>query len=75
MEIPNIENYLSRFKVINPVTLFEPTKNDIVNALLQKRCPLCGCKLQQTRDKKIWRCKSIRKDRFIIKDETLKKYK
>lgn len=75
MDIPNIEQYLNRFKVIHPVTLFEPTKDDIVNALLKKKCPLCGCNLYQTRDKKLWICKSVRKDKFIIRDEILKKYK
>ena len=75
MELPNIEQYLSRFKVIHPVTLFEPTKEDFVNALLLKKCPLCSCNLYQTRNKKLWRCKSVRKDGFIIRDETLSKYR
>lgn len=73
LNIP-IEQYLKRFKVINPVTLFEPTKDDMVNALLQKRCPLCGTKLYQSRDGKKWFCKSMRRDKYFIRDEVLRKY-
>lgn len=72
----DINKYMSRFKLMpKATTLFEPTRQDITNALLKKCCPLCGRKLYQTRNGKLWRCKSIRKDGFFIKNETLEKYK
>lgn len=63
----NIDQYLSKFRVHNPKTLFPPNFE-----LLQKNlCPICGRKLYLRRDKKIAYCKSKQKDRFIIKGRTL----
>jgi len=71
----NIDKYMSKFKKVRTSTLFEPTKDDITRALLQKKCPLCSRRLYQSRDGKMWRCKSkTTRDGFIIRDEVIKKY-
>jgi len=70
----SIEQYAHKFIKVKQSTLFEPTKQDKVKALLQKRCPLCSCKLYQKRDGTMWYCKSKRKDKFIIRDSELRKY-
>jgi len=71
----NISQYLHKFKKYpKATTLFELQPKDITRALLQKKCPHCGCKLYQTRDKKLWRCKSVKRDGYIIRDEVIKKY-
>ena len=63
----DIENYLKRFKVYNPKTLFPPNFE-----LLQKNlCPICGRKLYLNRQKTIARCKSKVKDKFIIQTKVL----
>lgn len=53
-DIKNIvgEKYLERFKVYNPVTLFEPNWD----ALLERRCPICGNKLKIPRTNRIAYC-------------------
>lgn len=68
------EDKLKGYKVHKPVTLFEQSPAEITYFLRKKRCPKCLRKLYPTRDGKIWRCKSVKKDGFIIKSETLKKY-
>lgn len=65
---------LSKFKVHNPTSLFQPTAVEIVKALKDKRCIICLKKLYLTRDGKIWRCKSKVNDKFIVKAEVMKKY-
>ncbi len=71
----DVEKYLSRFKIYKPTTLFEPTKDDITRALLQKKCILCGRRLYQNRKGDKWFCKSkTANDKFMILDSTLKKY-
>jgi hypothetical protein len=70
----NVEKFMSKFKKVKTSTLFEPSKEDITRALLQKKCPLCSRRLYQSRDGKMWRCKSVVKDGFIIRDEVLKNY-
>ena len=62
-----IEDYLRRFKVFNPKTLFPPNFGNLQKNL----CPICGRKLYLTRDKRIARCKSKVNDKFIIKGQTL----
>lgn len=61
MEIPN--NYLDKFRVFIPETLF-PLQWE---ALLEKRCPVCLCKLYLPRDnKKMVYCKSKKHKKFFI---------
>lgn len=63
----NIEEYLKKFKVHNPITLFPPNFE-----LLQKNlCPVCGRKLYITRNKKMAYCKSKQNDKFIISSKRL----
>lgn len=61
------EEYLSKFRVFNPVTLFPPNFENLQKNL----CPICGRKLYLTKDKRIARCKSKLNDKFIIKGQTL----
>lgn len=42
----NKESFLEKFKVHTLQTLFEPEAKDIVEAMKQKRCLLCGNKLK-----------------------------
>lgn len=66
----DIEKYLSKFKVYIPETLFPLNWN----ALKEKRCPICSCKLYLPRDnKKIVYCKSKKHKRFIIGYEAFMK--
>lgn len=69
-----VDTYMKRFKVVQAHSLFEPSKEDIVNALKKKLCPLCGRKLYPSRDGLIYRCKSKRRDKFIVRAEVLNKY-
>lgn len=71
----SIENYLHKFKKYpKATTLFEPTKNELVQSLIKRVCPHCGCKLYPLRNGKLWICKSKRKDGYRVKTETLAKY-
>lgn len=72
----NISDYLdlSKFKIYKSTSLFEPSKEDLIAALSKKKCPLCGLKLYPTYDKKIYRCKSVKKDGFVIRGEVLSKF-
>lgn len=76
MELNNlkIEEMMSRFKVYQQKTLFPLTAWEIYYWLHQFKCPLCQKKLYWNRDKKIARCKSKKKDSFIITREKLKEY-
>ena len=65
MEI-NTENYLARFKVHNPKTLFPPNFELLRNG----NCPICCHKIYWTKDKRIGYCKSKFKDGFKITRET-----
>lgn len=61
------EDYLKKFKVFNPQTLFPPNFE-----MLQKfRCPVCSRKLYWRVDKKIAYCKSKVKDKFFITQHKL----
>lgn len=56
-------DYLKRFKITNPDTLFEPEWS----ALTVGRCPLCNCKLKFPQNKKIALCSSKKHRKpFII---------
>lgn len=62
-----IEDYLKKFKVHNPQTLFPPNFEN----LQKNKCPICGRKLYLTKNKKIAYCKSKQNDKFVIKCQTL----
>lgn len=72
MEINNYikTDFLKHFKIYYPRSLFEPD----FNYLKEFRCPICLHKLYWNRDKTIARCKSIKRDKFFIKKETLLKF-
>ena len=53
MKIP--PNYIDKFRVILPDTLFPPPFKE---ALSVKRCPLCGCKLKTNLKKTLMICNS-----------------
>ncbi|MCK9371009.1 hypothetical protein M0R04_13950 [Candidatus Dojkabacteria bacterium] len=62
----NLDNYLKHFKVYNPKTLFPPTAWDLYYWIHQFKCPICMRKLYWNRERTIARCKSVRKDKFVI---------
>ena len=63
----NTEEYLKKFKIFYPKTLFPPNFEN-----LQKNCcPVCGRKLYLTRNKKVAYCKSKVKDKFTITGKRL----
>jgi len=68
-----LENYLSRFKVHTPKSLFEPTAWDLTFWLTKGKCPYCQHKLYIDR-KGNGRCKSKRRDKYFITVQKLKKY-
>lgn len=62
--------YMSRFKVFHPQTLFEPTWEN----LKENRCPLCSNKLKFPLKGGMVMCRSNKHGKpFIIKKETLNK--
>ena len=63
----NIEEYLKKFKIHYPKSLFEPD----FRFLQEFRCPICYRKLYWNLDKTIARCKSVKKDKFFIRKEIL----
>jgi len=74
MEIKELlgEEYTEKFKVYFRETLFEPTWGN----LLEDRCPLCGCRLYEARNRPIWYCKSVKhKSRYFIHKDRLQKIK
>jgi len=52
----NIDEYMKRFRIFYPQTLFEPNWK----ALNINCCPLCGNKLKLTLNKKIIYCKGVK---------------
>lgn len=59
----NVDEYMKRFKVFSPSTLFDPD----LSLLKESRCILCANKLKITRDGKRAYCSSIKhKQRFIV---------
>jgi hypothetical protein len=64
----NIEQYLKRFKVYTPETLFPPNWDN----LLSYRCPICNNKLKFPLYKKIAFCSGKKhKKTFVIDRERL----
>jgi len=76
MEISNLisKNFLDKFKVHKPVSLFPPTPKEISLALKEFKCPICMHRLYWNVSKSIARCKSIKRDKFFIRKEVLAKY-
>ncbi len=66
MEI-NTQQYLERFRVFNPKTLFPPD----FSSLQKNKCPICGRKLYITANKKMAYCKSKVNDGFTISGRRL----
>ena len=71
----DLSNYLEKFKIYHPQTLFEPTFEDLLHALTQSRCPLCGNKLRVMRSRPTRYCNGVKhKKTFIISDEKFQKF-
>lgn len=69
------EGYMDKFVVHKPTSLFDPSKEDIIKALSEKKCVICGRRLYQNRKGDKWFCKSkTSNDKFMVLDLTLKKY-
>lgn len=67
--------YLEKFKVHTLQTLFEPEAKDIVEAMKQKRCLLCGNKLKFPLKGKYAMCTSKKHAKpFLVLKEKLNKY-
>lgn len=64
------EEYLRRFRIHYPKSLFEPD----FNFVKEFRCPICYRKLYWNLNKSIARCKSVKKDKFFIRKEVLQKF-
>lgn len=63
-----LDGYMSRFKVYNPDTLFEPDWS----LLIHTRCPLCGNRLKTLRNKKFSICSGKKHGKsFIISAKRL----
>ena len=69
----NTEEFLKRFKIRYPKSLFEPTPAEIHNSLKERRCIYCSRKLKID-IKGNGRCVSKFRDRYFVKAITLKKY-
>ncbi len=61
------QDFLKKFKVHTPITLFEPN----FEKLQKNLCPICGRKLYLNRQKTIFRCKSKINDKFVITSRRL----
>ncbi len=61
-----LNNYLKRFKVFNPSSLFTPDGWDIKYWVSQSRCPLCQRKLYWNLNRTKAFCKSKYRDKFFI---------
>lgn len=70
MEIKNLLSKYQEMKLVPMDTLFEV---DLWRAKEQKKCPKCGCKLYEMRNKPFFYCKSKRNGHsFIIKKSKMK---
>lgn len=68
----DIDEYMKRFRVFNPETLFEPEWN----LLKLNRCPLCGNLMKFTFDGKSAYCSGKKhRKRFFLSMESLEKIK
>lgn len=71
----NKEAYLEKFTVHKSQTLFELEAKDIVEAMKQKRCLLCGNKLKFPLKGKYAMCTSKKHAKpFLVLKEKLEKY-
>lgn len=68
MDIP--ADYLEKFKVIYPKSLFPPSASELRYYILKNRCPICLRRLYWKADLSLGYCKSKRKDGFVITRET-----
>jgi hypothetical protein len=66
-----LEEYLKRFRIFYPKSLFEPD----FSFLKEFRCPICYRKLYWNREKTVARCKSVKNDKFFIRKDVLSKLK
>lgn len=65
-------DYLSKFRVFHPQTLFEPDWN----MLLKDRCPICFNKLKVSRNRPIAYCNGVKhKKNFVISKDRLEEIK
>lgn len=65
---------LDKFRVFKSKTLFEPTREDLVQWLSQMKCPLCYRKLYWNLKGDKAFCRSKVKDGFFIRKEVLEKF-
>lgn len=65
------EDYLSRFRVFNPKTLFPPTPEEFVLDISKNKCPICKRKLYLNREKTKAFCRSKVRDKFFINSKRL----
>lgn len=64
------QNYLDRFKVFYPQTLFPPNWE----ALVEGRCPYCGNKLKHSSQRLISFCRGVKHAKsFVITDKVYNK--
>ena len=70
----DIEQILSRFKVIPSKSLFPLKKEDFIEWLPKFRCPVCHRRLYWNLQGDKAFCKSKKKDGFFVRAEVLKKY-
>jgi hypothetical protein len=61
-----IKSYLSKFTVYKKQTLFEPTMEEKLKGIKEKKCFVCGRKLYEMRNGN-WYCKSKKHKLFISK--------
>lgn len=74
MELGNIEEYLQKFRIHYPKSLFEPTPAELKYYLQKFVCPICFRRLRWDLKKDWARCKSMRNDKFKIRSAVLEKY-
>lgn len=64
-----LNDYLKRFKIVNPDTLFPPNWE----VLKENRCPLCFNRLKFPKGKNVAICNGVKHKTFVIHLETLKR--
>lgn len=70
-DLINTEEYLKRFTVRFPDTLFPPD----FSALKVNKCPLCNNKIYEMKNGKGYFCKSKKHKRFFITSQVFNKLK
>lgn len=64
------EKYLERFRIFHEITLFPPDWE----LLKKNRCPICGNKLKENKQKTIRYCKGKKhRNNFVIRNDTFQK--